>query len=96
MPETFFSIVWPLVFILIILAGLIVCFAALATLTMAIARTRSYTQGKAGQTAENAEWMDRFNHPGPISNPHAIGLTDPRLGAVETHTTDGIHFTPIL
>jgi hypothetical protein len=88
MPETFFSIVWPLVFLLVILAGVIVCIAALATMTMAIARARLYRQEKGDSTAEHVDEVERSSHAHAGSNLRVV--------AVETYTTDGIHYTPIL
>ena len=96
MPETFFSVVWPLVFLLVFLAGVIVCIAALATMSMAIARARLYKQERSSPTAEHVDEVERSKKPYPGVNSHAILWDDQSLTMVETLTTDGIHYTPIL
>jgi hypothetical protein len=95
MPANFFSFAWPLIFTLIVLAGLIVSIAALATLVAALARARQVFQEKERQANTGADEgmpTDSFYRtaatrtglwPGAESN------------AIETVTRDGIHYNPV-
>jgi uncharacterized membrane protein YdfJ with MMPL/SSD domain len=93
MPANFFSIAWPLVIAIILLAGLIVSIAAITTLITAITRARQIT--RESQAQEGTEAVDQSNHPSRKSSHHTDFSTGQEPGVLETITTDGIHFIPV-
>ena len=95
MSLNFFTIVWPLAFAIIILAGLIVTCAAFATLMAAITRARQLARELGGQTPDEEDPADRANHPHGRPSNRSGGRAPYRHGVVETVTTDNIHYTPV-
>lgn len=91
MPTHFFSMVWPLALSILVLAGVIVSIAALATLVATIARAR-YWMGKSGQAAEDEEAM---SHPDRRSSPRTETWSSQHPGVMETTSVDGIHYIPV-
>jgi uncharacterized membrane protein YdfJ with MMPL/SSD domain len=93
MPANFFSIAWPLVIAIILLAGFIVSIAAITTLVTAITRARQIT--KESQAQEGTDAVDQSGHPSRRSSPHPDFSTGQEPAVMETTTTDGIHFIPV-
>jgi uncharacterized membrane protein YdfJ with MMPL/SSD domain len=93
MPANFFSIAWPLVIVIILLAGFIVSIAAITTLVAAITRARQIT--RESQAQEGTDAVDRSSPPSRRSSPHPDFSTGQELAVMETITTDGIHFIPV-
>jgi len=93
MPTHFFSIAWPLVIGLIILAGIIVSIAALTTMVAAITRARQITKGSQAQ--EGTDVVDQSSHSHRRSSHHAGFPISQEPAVMETITVDGIHFIPV-
>jgi len=93
MPTHFFSIAWPLVIGLIILAGIIVSTAAITTMVAAITRARQITKGSQAQ--EGTDVVDQSRHSHRRSSHHAGFQVSQEPTVMETITVDGIHFIPV-
>lgn len=95
MPANTFSFVWPIAVTLIIMAGLIVCIAALATLVTAVARTRQIIRASGSQAslgAEDGTLPDHLYRTYPARTGLWPGV---ETGSTETVTWDGIHYRPV-
>jgi uncharacterized membrane protein YdfJ with MMPL/SSD domain len=93
MPTHFFSIAWPLVIGMIILAGIVVSTAALTTMVAAITRARQITKGSQAQ--EGTDVVDQSSHSHRRSSQYAGFPVSQEPAVMETVTVDGIHFIPV-
>ena len=95
MPANFFTIAWPLVFAIILLAGIIVILAAVATLVAAITRARQVADALKSQAQQGMDDVDENGHPSREASHPTETWAGQASGVVETFTTDGIHYIPI-
>ena len=95
MPANTFSLVWPIAVTLIIIAGLIVCIAALATFITAVARTRQIIRASGGQTPLGSEDVTLPEHLYRTYAARAGYWDGVETGSTETVTRDGIHYRPV-
>jgi len=93
MPTHFFSIAWPLVIGVIILAGIIVSTAAITTMVAAITRARQITKGSQAQ--EGTDVADQSSHSHRKVSHHTDFPVGQEPAVMETITVDGIHFIPV-
>ncbi len=93
MPTHFFSIAWPLVIGMIILAGIIVSTAAITTMVAAITRARQINM--ESQAKKGTDAMDQSSHSHRRSSHHAGFPVSQEPAVMETITIDGIHFIPV-
>jgi hypothetical protein len=95
MPANTFSLVWPIAVTLIIIAGLIVCIAALATFITAVARTRQIIRASTGQASLGSEDGILPEHLYRTYAARAGYWAGVETGSIETDTRDGIHYRPV-
>ena len=93
MPASFFTLAWPLVTTILVLAGFIVSIAAVTTLVAAITRAR--LTAKESQAQKGTDAVDQSDHPSRRSSPHLEFPTARESAVMETVTTDGVHFIPV-
>ncbi len=93
MPTHFFSVAWPLVIGMIMLAGIIVSTAAITTMVAAITRARQIAKGN--QAPEGTDAVDQSSHSRRRSSHHTGFPVSQELVVMETITVDGIHFIPV-
>ncbi len=96
MPANFFTIAWPLAFIVIVMAAIIVSLAAIATTVTVFMRARQLSRNKGSQAPEEADVREPIRQPSRMSslNPDPWDVYGSEVA--ETLTTDGVHYIPIL
>ena len=95
MPANFFSIAWPLAFIVIVMAAIIVSLTAIATTITVVMRARQLSRNKGSQAPEEADVTYPFHQSVRKSSFSHDPWVAYESGATETLTTDGVHYIPI-